>query len=136
MSGTGLLLSLWMLAAGGRAATPCPPERLSHARKAYAPLPYLRDLSATCGAVGVPILRIEIDGQGRVRGHRFLRGSGCKAADERLRQCLRVWRYEPATCEGKPVADALTLTINWHPEERPGEVRCPPEPRDPGSKTQ
>jgi hypothetical protein len=127
MTGTLLLLLLWGLGDGEHGAASCPPERLSHAKKAYAPLPYLRDLTPSCGRIGTPTLRLEIDSKGQVGKPLFLKSTGCKAADERLRQCLRYWRYEPATCAGKPVPEILTLTINWHPEERKGEEACRPE---------
>ena len=102
-----LLLSLFVLGGGGCSTATCPTEDLSHARRIHAPLPYIRDAAAGCKHIGVPALRLRIDEKGGIDQARFLKSSGCKVADERLRACLAYWRYEPATCAGEPVAAAV-----------------------------
>jgi TonB family protein len=93
----------------------------------YAPVPRLREFSGVCQSIGTPILRLEVDSEGRIAKLEFLRGSGCKPADQKLRHCLGYWRFEPATCNGGAMSEVMTLTINWHPEERDGGDPCRPQ---------
>lgn len=134
MTANLLLLSLFVLGSGGTSTAACRPEDFSHAKRIYAPLPYIRDAAPTCKHIGVPALRLRIDEKGGIDEARFLKSSGCKLADEKLRACLVYWRYEPATCAGEPVAEVMTVTINWHLEER--QVQDPCRPDEPGEPTE
>lgn len=121
------LLALCVLAQPQASPNSCPRESLSHAESVYAPLPRIRDLTPSCGRIGPPTLELVIGTNGSVSKGRFLKRSGCKPADTRLYACLQYWRYRPATCRGQPIAERITVTIHWHPEERDGEDPCQAE---------
>jgi hypothetical protein len=129
-----LAVAVLMLLAGQVCnAASCPPEELVHAKKIYAPLPYLRPLLPSCEQIGPPTVKLVIGENGQVLRYRFVRSTGCNAADEKLGSCLKHWRYKPAKCSARAVTECLTLTINWHLEEASGDQDpCGP---DTGSST-
>lgn len=123
-------LALLLILGGGHthSAEDCPAEQLVHAKRAYAPIPYVRGLLPECDRLDLPTVQLHVAASGRIRKARVLKGSGCSAVDQRLLECTDYWRFEPARCESEPVSEALSITINWHLEERPVEDDpCKPE---------
>lgn len=125
-----LLLATYAQTGGVPSTPPCPLESLLHARKIYAPIPNLRDLTPACHTFGAPTLRLQVERNGRVSEVKFLKRTRCKSADRKLLECIRHWRYEPAMCGEKFIPETITLTINWEFEERQTEDPCRPEPEN------
>ncbi len=55
-----------------------------------------------------------VDAEGKVRATAVLQSAGAtldRAADE----AVKTWRYEPFTCNGKPVERRTQVTIQFNP---------------------
>ena len=124
---TAVVLLVGILMGTGGTSSACVPEQLTHASKKYAPLPGIRDLTEECGHIGTPTIQATVGVDGSLGEVRLLKSSGCKTGDERLKACLRFWRYEPATCAEEPIAEDVTITVHWHLEETEKEPQCKPE---------
>jgi TonB family protein len=73
------------------------------------------------GFSGQVIVEAIIDRQGRVENVRVLKGQPYGLSDSAV-ECVRQWRFRPATLKGKPVKVYYVLTINF------GITNPPPPP--------
>lgn len=62
---------------------------------------------------GVVMLCGEVDTNGRMRNIRIIRPLGLGLEDKAI-EAVRQWRFRPAYRDGKPVAAAATIEVNFH----------------------
>jgi TonB family protein len=74
------------------------------------------------GLEGTVVLGIEVGADGQAHDIRVLRTLG-KGLDEKAVETVRLWKFEPGTRDGKPVAVQATIEINFRlsglPADRP-----------------
>lgn len=75
-------------------------------------LPSRDEVQKGCPRFGTPIVRFSVEPNGETKGHRFVRGTGCRDADKELIRWLKKWKYEPALRHGKPIKHVVTVVIN------------------------
>ena len=80
--------------------------------KIHAPPPRYTEIARKTRTEGLVILEAVIDADGRVTDLRLIQGLPM-GLEEAAIQAVREWRFEPATCNGKPVAVLYNLTINF-----------------------
>jgi TonB family protein len=78
----------------------------------YQPTPAFSELYSGCPRFGMFILRLTVTATGAVTKPRIVRGSGCAAADQRILEATRSWRFWPARKKGQAVSARITLSLN------------------------
>jgi TonB family protein len=71
----------------------------------------LYEVFAGCNRMGVFIFRLTVTAQGSVMNPRIVWGSGCTAADNRVLEAVRSWRFWPARKNGKDVSSRFTMSL-------------------------
>lgn len=66
---------------------------------------------------GSPVVNIELDAEGEILGVRLLKSSGFADLDAAALNFVRIWKFAPATRNGKPIAANLEQTIHFRPED-------------------
>lgn len=102
-------------AAGALPPGPTPaPARTAASIASYAASnrkpPYPR-LSRSAGEQGTVILRVLVQADGSAGAVEIVRSSGYPLLDESARSTVRGWRFNPATVDGKPVAEWYQVPI-------------------------
>ena len=72
------------------------------------------------GLEGAVVLRIEVGTDGAAHDIRVARSLGM-GLDEKAVEAVRLWKFEPATRDGKPVAVPATIEINFRPYGLPAD---------------
>jgi TonB family protein len=68
------------------------------------------------GLTGEVTITAEISAEGRVERAQIVMGA--RAFRKTALGAVRQWRYEPATLDGRPVAEELWITLRWVGGER------------------
>jgi TonB family protein len=84
----------------------------SEAKPQLNPLPPKGEVFAGCPHPGAPTLRFRVMENGTLGAVRVVRSSGCPAADRRLLEAARDWRYWPAIRNQRSVPSVITTTIS------------------------
>jgi periplasmic protein TonB len=63
--------------------------------------------------MGVVVLRLVVGSDGNPRDIQVVRALGL-GLDEKAIEAVRKWRFEPARKDGKPVAVAVNIEVNFH----------------------
>lgn len=71
------------------------------------------------GREGDPVVLIDLDSQGQIRGLSIKKSSGYADLDMAAMNSLRVWIFAPATRNGVPFAAALEMTVRFRLDEVP-----------------
>ena len=82
-----------------------PPRKVRHVDPSYP------DLARRAGVTGIVILECVIDGEGRVRSVRVLRGH--PLLDGAAVQAVGEWTYRPTLLNGVPVEIVMTVTVRF-----------------------
>lgn len=69
------------------------------------------------GREGDPVVLIDLDSQGQIRGLSIKKSSGYPDLDTAAMNSLRVWIFAPATRNGVPFAAALEMTVRFRLDE-------------------
>lgn len=77
------------------------------------PLPEYRVVREGCDKFQPPVVRFVVVADGKTRSVEIIRSTGCERSDRIILDYIRGWTYEPATCDGKPVAQVTLLTVRW-----------------------
>ena len=74
------------------------------------------------GLEGTVVLGVEVGADGSAHDIRVMRRLGA-GLDEKAVECVRLWKFDPATRDGKPVAVKATIEMNFRlpglPADRP-----------------
>lgn len=124
----GPILAALLLTGGGAASPGDPSDALGQPITKVAPS-YPED-ARQAGVQGTVVLNVSIDETGHptavevIKGHELLR--------EAARTAVRQWRWEPVRVDGKPLAVAGTVTVNFRLNG--GGAKADP-PSDPAAPT-
>jgi protein TonB len=80
------------------------------------PSPRYPPASRRRGEQGRVILLVQVDPAGRVADLSVVTSSGFVALDQEAQRTVRLWRFEPARQEGRPVFSAVSLSITFRLE--------------------
>ncbi len=86
---------------------------VSAPRIIYQPDPEYSEEARKAKYQGVCVLYLVVDAAGRPRDIRVARSLGM-GLDEKAVQAVSTWRFEPAQKDGKPVAVAINVEVNFH----------------------
>jgi protein TonB len=97
-----------------RQAAPPPGNAEASIDYAYAPLPPYPRPELQRGVEGSVLLRVEVDGAGRVLRVEIEESSGHRRLDRAAQQQVaKHWRFRPATRDGRPVAGWVRVPIEF-----------------------
>jgi TonB family protein len=82
-------------------------------RHLYAPEPEFTEAARKAKFQGVVSLNVVIDTRGTISDMKIERGLGL-GLDEKAFDCLKKWRFAPATRNGEPVNIPMHVEINFH----------------------
>jgi periplasmic protein TonB len=86
---------------------------VSPPRKIYDPDPEYSEEARKAKYQGVCVLYVVIGPDGKTRDIRVARTLGL-GLDEKAIEAVKTWRFEPAMKDGKPVAVAVNIEVNFH----------------------
>jgi len=95
---------------------PSPPRLIHKVEPEYTPE------ALEAGLAGTVVLGIEVGADGAARDIRVMRSLGM-GLDEKAVETVRLWKFEPATRDGKPVAVKATIEMNFRPPGLPAQRR-------------
>jgi TonB family protein len=72
------------------------------------------------GLEGTVVLSVEVGADGAARLSRVLRRLGM-GLDDKAVEAVQLWKFEPGTRDGKPVAVTATIEINFRPPGLPAD---------------
>ena len=81
-------------------------------RAIYKPDPEYSEEARKAKYQGTVILGLVVDASGRPRGLKVERGLGM-GLDEKALEAVRTWKFEPAEKDGKPVAVAISVEVEF-----------------------
>jgi periplasmic protein TonB len=86
---------------------------VSAPREIYAPEPEYSEEARKVKQMGVVVLRLVVGSDGNPRDIQVVRTLGL-GLDEKAIEAVKKWRFEPARKDGKPVAVAVNIEVNFH----------------------
>lgn len=86
---------------------------VSAPKEIYAPEPEYSEEARKVKQMGVVVLRLVVGADGLPRDIQVVRALGL-GLDEKAIEAVRKWRFEPARKDGKPVAVAVNIEVNFH----------------------
>jgi periplasmic protein TonB len=86
---------------------------VSAPKEIYAPEPEYSEEARKVKQMGVVVLRLVVGSDGNPRDIQVVRALGL-GLDEKAIEAVRKWRFEPARKDGKPVAVAVNIEVNFH----------------------
>jgi TonB family protein len=86
---------------------------VSAPKEIYAPEPEYSEEARKVKQMGVVVLRLVVGSDGNPRDIQVVRALGL-GLDEKAIEAVRKWRFEPARKDGKPVAVADNIEVNFH----------------------
>jgi periplasmic protein TonB len=86
---------------------------VSAPREIYAPEPEYSEEARKVKQMGVVVLRLVVGPDGNPRDIQVVRALGL-GLDEKAIEAVRKWRFDPARKDGKPVAVAVNIEVNFH----------------------
>ncbi|HXZ28400.1 MAG TPA: energy transducer TonB [Terriglobales bacterium] len=86
---------------------------VSAPRIVYSPDPEYSEEARKAKYQGTCVLYVVVDAAGHPRDIRVARSLGM-GLDEKALEAVRTWRFEPAMKDGKPVAVAINVEVNFH----------------------
>jgi protein TonB len=89
------------------------PVHYTAAKPVFAPQPTYPESAKRMGAEGDVVVNVEIDAAGHVTATRAQ--SGHPLLIESAVSAARLWKFEPATRNGKPIASLKTLRFRFTP---------------------
>lgn len=115
---------------------PCPQGVLQEPVPLHRPLPPVDLLEARCPErLNAASPFFTINPEGRIASVDLLHGSGCARADDELRRCILEWVFEPAICDGEPVAVQRGFSFSWE-DTRAADSEVDEDPCPPFQETQ
>ena len=90
-----------------------PPAAFVEPRVVSNALPEYRVVREGCDEFQPPVVRFVVTTNGTTRSAKIIRSTGCERSDAIILDYIRGWTYEPATCDGEPVAQVTLLTVRW-----------------------
>lgn len=94
--------------------TECPEGTLKEPVARHRPLPTSQVIRDRCpGDATLAQLLFTVASTGHVESVNLVQGTGCAYADEQLLYCVSQWRFDPATCDGHPVAVERGLAVSF-----------------------
>ena len=79
----------------------------------FMPDPPYTDAAARKKIQGDVLLKVVVTSEGKVRDVQLVRGVD-KGLDQQAITTVSTWRFEPSTKDGKPVAVAINVEVNFH----------------------
>jgi periplasmic protein TonB len=86
---------------------------VSAPKEIYAPEPEYSEEARKVKQMGVVVLRLVVGSDGNPRDIQVVRTLGL-GLDEKAIEAVKKWRFEPAKKDGKPVAVAVNIEVNFH----------------------
>ena len=86
---------------------------ITRAKATYQPNPEYSDRAARKKIQGDVLLSIIVTADGTVRDPQVTRSLD-KDLDKNALECVRKWKFEPATKDGKPVATHVAVEVSFH----------------------
>ena len=86
---------------------------VSMPRPIYAPEPEFSDEARIAKFQGEVTLLVTIGADGRARNLTVVRSLGM-GLDEKAKEAVRTWRFDPARKDGRPVAVQMNIIVNFH----------------------
>ena len=66
-----------------------------------------------CWSARSPVVGYTVGVDGSAWEAQILHSTGCDNVDVELLRCVSMWRFEPATCDRKPIVVGAAATANW-----------------------
>ena len=86
---------------------------ITRAKATYQPNPEYSDRAARKKIQGNVLLSIIVTAEGTVRDPQVTRSLD-KDLDKNAVECVKKWKFEPATKDGKPVATHVAVEVSFH----------------------
>ena len=86
---------------------------ITRAKATYQPNPEYSDRAARKKVQGTVLLSIIVTAEGTVRDPQVTRSLD-KDLDKNAVECVKKWKFEPATKDGKPVATHVAVEVSFH----------------------
>jgi TonB family protein len=86
---------------------------ITRAKATYQPNPEYSDRAARKKIQGTVLLSLIVTAEGTVRDPQVTRPLD-KDLDKNAVECVKKWKFEPATKEGKPVATHVAVEVSFH----------------------
>jgi TonB family protein len=86
---------------------------ITRAKATYQPNPEYSDRAARKKIQGDVLLSIVVTAEGTVRDPQVTRSLD-KDLDKNAVECVKKWKFEPATKDGKPVATHVAVEVSFH----------------------
>jgi TonB family protein len=86
---------------------------ITRAKATYQPNPEYSDRAARKKIQGTVLLSIIVTAEGTVRDPQVTRSLD-KDLDKNALDCVKKWKFEPATKDGKPVATHVAVEVSFH----------------------
>jgi len=86
---------------------------VSAPKEIYAPEPEYSEEARKVKQMGVVVLRLVVGPDGLPRDIQVVRALGL-GLDEKAIEAVKKWRFDPAKKDGKPVAVAVNIEVNFH----------------------
>jgi TonB family protein len=86
---------------------------ITRAKAVYQPDPEYSERAARKKIQGTVLLSIIVTAEGTVRDPQITRSLD-KDLDKNAVECVKKWKFEPATKDGKPVATHVAVEVTFH----------------------
>lgn len=89
------------------------PDMRGMPRPVYSPEPEFSEAARKAKFQGIVVLTVVIDTRGEVSSMKIDRGLGL-GLDEKAFDCVKKWRFTPATRNGEPVSMQMRVEVDFH----------------------